>query len=844
MGIRDQAARRIVALVLQGTSVELLGLRGSGRSTILRQVASSLRSTGTELVSINGLGKRFTLEAARIALQLDGGSPSPLPPTQPALVDRLVSRRPAAILVDDGDQLDDASWSVIEAAHVAANIPIVQAAFKRPALLPDDRSLLTFAHPVARVTVEELELDELQDILERKLEGPVAPNLTARVHAKSAGLPGFALSIVSAGVASGRIRRANATWTDEPDLWSPELAAVYDALLHGLDRDARDALEKLAIAGAVRVEDATSMMSQASLELLDDFGLARVFLAGDNPLVAVNPPGLADYFLHQPISARRLRLIDEVAVSNAGHLGLYSRTLYESNGSTTGSARERALISRMFTEHLRLEAREAMHAWEDDPTPAHAVRALSALLARDHDSDAIRRVIAATTPYGTDEDLLRFKYLAARGVIATGGTAHAAIEQLRSPDSFRYRDALTAVSIAIGYELDRIPADYEEQLGAIAAADGLNGAAGRLALSYARVLTGNADRAGELLDDGSPEFPLLRDQLEIARGFVLFASGAYSEASEWASERMGAAVLSQNAAAYAGHSYILAASLASMGRYDEVIDAGHVVLGADLSAATSLFNTDRALFYTLAAVSLRMARNSPAEGLMERAERVPGPSDALPWGNDLIPRASGAVADGRLERGAELYLKTSSELAARGYKLAADQATMAALIAKFDLELAHEFRPTAVRIGGALYGAYLDGKAAAELGDAEGLVRAARILRAERAGDEALRFYLQAVNLFRESGQDERAFQTRSEARELLRSGAIHNQAVGKELGAGLTSRELEIAGYVNAGMSNADIAGKLSVSIRTVETHLRNIRRKTGALDREEIGALSDESF
>nr|WP_254259561.1 helix-turn-helix transcriptional regulator [Leucobacter chinensis] len=56
----------------------------------------------------------------------------------------------------------------------------------------------------------------------------------------------------------------------------------------------------------------------------------------------------------------------------------------------------------------------------------------------------------------------------------------------------------------------------------------------------------------------------------------------------------------------------------------------------------------------------------------------------------------------------------------------------------------------------------------------------------------------------------------------------------------GFTQREREIIDLVAKGLSNPQIAETLSLSVRTVETHLRNIRRKSGALERDEIGDYS----
>lgn len=44
-----------------------------------------------------------------------------------------------------------------------------------------------------------------------------------------------------------------------------------------------------------------------------------------------------------------------------------------------------------------------------------------------------------------------------------------------------------------------------------------------------------------------------------------------------------------------------------------------------------------------------------------------------------------------------------------------------------------------------------------------------------------------------------------------------------------LTKKQREILGLIYAELSNREIADKLDISIRTVETHRKNIYKKTG---------------
>ncbi len=56
------------------------------------------------------------------------------------------------------------------------------------------------------------------------------------------------------------------------------------------------------------------------------------------------------------------------------------------------------------------------------------------------------------------------------------------------------------------------------------------------------------------------------------------------------------------------------------------------------------------------------------------------------------------------------------------------------------------------------------------------------------------------------------------------------------EPGAELTDSELTIVRLVAMARSNQDIARELSIPVRTVETHLRNIYAKTGTNNRVQI--------
>jgi two-component system, NarL family, nitrate/nitrite response regulator NarL len=68
-----------------------------------------------------------------------------------------------------------------------------------------------------------------------------------------------------------------------------------------------------------------------------------------------------------------------------------------------------------------------------------------------------------------------------------------------------------------------------------------------------------------------------------------------------------------------------------------------------------------------------------------------------------------------------------------------------------------------------------------------------------------------------------------------FRAGRIDTAALA------LTTREKEILGFVVVNMSNKDIARKLDLSVRTVETHRLHIRKKTGAKNWRDLAEVAE---
>jgi DNA-binding NarL/FixJ family response regulator len=52
----------------------------------------------------------------------------------------------------------------------------------------------------------------------------------------------------------------------------------------------------------------------------------------------------------------------------------------------------------------------------------------------------------------------------------------------------------------------------------------------------------------------------------------------------------------------------------------------------------------------------------------------------------------------------------------------------------------------------------------------------------------------------------------------------------------GLTQREVDVLAAIGAGLSNAEIAGRLRIGAATVKTHVNHLLAKTGMRDRAQL--------
>jgi DNA-binding NarL/FixJ family response regulator len=81
------------------------------------------------------------------------------------------------------------------------------------------------------------------------------------------------------------------------------------------------------------------------------------------------------------------------------------------------------------------------------------------------------------------------------------------------------------------------------------------------------------------------------------------------------------------------------------------------------------------------------------------------------------------------------------------------------------------------------------------------------------------------------------------EAQRVIAPNAVETTGKPAELPGGLTPREVDVLRLVAAGLSDADVARRLFLSVRTVHAHLRSIYRKLGLRSRTAAARFAEEN-
>lgn len=833
---RDQLFADAISIVTSGGSIDVVGDRGAGRSTFLERIRNHFLNEHWFVLSVAAVPafKNFPLTALAVAgvAAAREGRPNTIAASVEEIVSKVRQGR-GAIVVDDWDDLDDASWGVITSAQRKQNIPVIISRVRAAEVHRNPGGLgagnMSSIHTLA---LPSLRHDELDDALAVRLGAPLEPSALSRVYAKTGGNVGLAFALVDSAVREQRLENRDGSWVATRDLWSNTLVTMVESLLEPLTTEQRDALEVLSLLGVVDVETVEPIVTPTMIEELERQSLLELYPAGGQFLVNVTPPLVVEYFRHVSHPARRLRLTH--ALQDDLMLARGVETIPTDADQTAG-------FVRFVHEQRRTRLLVARSDWTRTPSRRTAVEYIRALVAAAGRVEEIDEVFSASEAEPADDTLLaEWHLLKGEHIAYEHHDPEGAVASLRSTAATLGRKGAILLARAVEIEdafigngdLTTLPPIDDHYFSTERAA---------IHRAHAFVLTAQGDIAQsrahiEALKQETEE-PLDPTAAMIA-GVNDLSDGRLRRAAENAALGMEDARERFDPVAMRVHGHIAVAAGVLDGRFtdvERVLDTMYA-LGEPFHEPPF---TQLAFDVTSAVIAARRGYKRLVQQRVADFERNPLPDGSWVGTARGYAYAQIAASAGDFPKAADILDEMADRLWSRGARVSAMVASLVAIeLAPSPDRLATAAERVELVPAELVQTHYLFATAVAS-GEPDLMLAAGEELASRERLSMALIAFRAAADLLAESG--DRAGAENARARfEALREGLTpddYDVERFKTVVVELTAREREIAEMVTSGMSNQQIAAALTLSVRTVETHMHRLMRKTGAGRRSELG-------
>lgn len=836
---RETELDYVAAAVAAGQGVVVAGEAGIGKSRLLAEVVD--RSVGTGLRVLN---VRATRSSAVVPL----GAFAPLLPVDDAAAslararEAILAREPTVLAIDDAHALDEASAALTHQLVIQDGVRVL-ATVRRGEDVPDAIVGLWKDGLCERLDLQPLARPALDRLVTQALGGPVDGQFLHLLWTRTLGNVLFARELLASAVETGALAAPDGIWTlTGPFTAPPRLRELIAGRLRGVRSRERTALDLLALAEPLPFDVVVEIVGGQTLERLEGRGLVAL----DDAIGAdarLSHPLLADVLLDGlgPIRRRRL-LRDLVAAVSARPLPVdvgdrvvrwrIDAGLDVSPGELLTTARRYVLIDAPLAESL---TRRALATEGADSTAAMITLAeIMAVSGRPDDAADL----IGSLPSGSSHEHCR-------------------------------REVDLALVLAFGLNRSRDAAERLEQLLTAVDDQDWGYVAGQIPLLW--LLTGEIRRAREaaervLADERTSETDRLSAELVLIPALNLLGTPVTALAR-------AETVIPRVADHPAFNEYMV-------GQLETAVPTGHRYVGdldrAEEEARAVYDRVTRQGAGLLRGVyALRLGQVALWRGALGRAEQLfleavtalegdamtracavdhvrytralTGRSD-LP--SALAPTGMYAVEHGFLSAGVEAaagdlsYARTRALAAARR---ALDTGHVAYAVFALYEAARHGGAPAAALmvdelppLEGQLLPALVAAVRALAAGDGHQLEALAG--RMEQMGCllHAAELLAAAATVAADRGLATVAARLRARAHQLVVccDGAT-TELLRSPVSDGLTSREREVAGFAARGLTDGEIATRLSVSKRTVETHLYRVYAKLGVSGRRELASL-----
>ena len=704
-----------------------------------------------------------------------------------------------------------------------------------------------------RLDVEQLSLDETTNLLSATLEGPVDPDAAQRLWKLTRGNILYLRNIVEQEVADRRIvhERGYWRWVGDP-IMPPGLVELIESRIGTLPAPVSEVIDVLAVGEPIELPALTRITDAAAVEEAETRGLITLERAGGGIEARVAHP-LYGQIRRKRAPHTRLRRLRGLVASELAASGdrddievVVRRATLSVDSDLTPDADllVRAAHGAVWLADLPLAdrlAEAAMHAGagaEPNFVRAHAL----SWLGRGEEAEAILARIP--TKELTDHDRARCAFLRSSNMLwALGDPARAKelIDEAASATPARARTHIDAFLTVYWFAIDE--PDAALQASKNLALDDIPVVGAEIAWVLAQIYAdaGRVTDAAAAVDAGhavatrSLDAPHMRFNIADAHISALLLSGQVADALDVAERTR------EEAANLPGEAQLLAAAV-----------AGRAALGAgDLRSACLLLKqaveglsashpTGWGYRYRVSYAAALAMSGQTVEAAQELAALASIQREFRSLDCELsLARAWVAVGQGAVSEAISIVLAAAQR--ARGTGRFAAEVLCLQTAAQFgDGSAGPRLRELELIVEGPRVG--LAARFADSLRDGDAGELASLSEEFERMNDPVAAIDAAAHAAIAYRRQDKRGSalgcSTRADAL-AAQCGATTPALRQATESLPLTDRESEIVMLIGEGLSNREVAERLTLSVRTIESHIYRAMLKTGTASRDELAGL-----
>lgn len=847
---RDDERAVVLAAVEAGTSAVVAGPPGVGKTRLVWESVAALPGVAPVWVRANELATQIPFAAVAGLFPPGVVSDDQLSlfcRAADLVVAQAGDRRPV-LAVDDAHLLDTASAALVHHLALSRAIPVI-ATLRSDAPVPNAIRAL-WREGGWRVDLQPLAELEIAAVVEAALEGQVAAAVKRWMFERSGGNPLVLRELLLAALDTEALVHDGGLWrlVSEPPA-GPRLVDLVRTRLGSLDAPEREALELVALAESLPRAALERLVPPHALEVLERRGtLVTERVAGEWIVRTAHPLDGEVLRAELPPATTALlqgRLADTLAASTRASdvLRVVSLRLSAGEGVASDLLAEGAAEAERVGDHAGAE-RLAAAALAAGGGPAAAVTRAEALVSlgrHQQAHDLLAALDLATLPRAVVADALS----AALTALDLGlGRTDDALGLLGMAAAWHSDDAWERFILVARAQVHANAGRFADAIATgLPSVDGSprpSGDAGP-ALAFALVEAGRSPEAEVLVDHhlSARHVGTKGDRWLVAGAGIRIAAGqAWDDLDRTASAAHRRAVRDHDASSANAAAFVLGQLAVERGR---VLQAARWL--RDAAAGMEATDPHGMLVVTLAVLA-RAEALAGADTTSTRA-RLDAARGLRPqtWNDRFcVARAEVwvAVATGELARARQMAVDASTACG-ESVVSAAHLLHDALRLGEPANRLAERLRALADHVG--IERIDIDAEHADALARSDGAGLEAVADRFERIGAllHAAEAAAGAATAHRAAGRSDAARVTaaRSEALAASCEGARTPALVVEPGSITLSQREREVAALASHGLSNAAIAERLVLSVRTVESHLYRCMTKLGVGRREALGPL-----